>query len=405
MQAQSKSPTINRRTFCQAAGLALATIPTAAPAIAAMQDATPAALPGPEGITGMLALAPASLPGVDNLAQLTISYADIATQLDVTGAARPTSMDDERMSQWTATTRHLAMPANAMQYLMFWREDYGFDLLQADETLWLSQPPFDLSLYRGQFDHEAVRRTLTANGYREVEVDGYPLLSLRDDFEVDVSAPFAYKLAAMNHVALLDDGTIACSSTGAALVAVLDVIAGQAPAMMEQAGIAMLAEQAPADLVSAMIIDGTALAGLDPASLIDLESGATPDISAIATEVAQTGEMPPVVTALLGATGGGSLFSEEIEPPDGVPDARAIALALMLTPASAEAAEPVVEERLATGASLNSGVPFSEYFPDHDVRAVPSMPVLVVDLTLGPETPPHILFSMLGARDLGFLAW
>lgn len=50
-------------------------------------------------------------------------------------------------------------------------------------------------------------------------------------------------------------------------------------------------------------------------------------------------------------------------------------------------------------------MPFSEYFPDHDVRAVPSMPVLIVDLTLGPETPPHILFSMLGARDLGFLAW
>jgi hypothetical protein len=395
-----RSITMNRRTFSRAAGLAIA-----APAIASAQGATPAAQPASGGIAGMLALAPATYPWVEEPASLMISYADLATQLEVTGVPAVDSMDDPDFSQWVAATRTLAVPQNAAQYLKFWREDYGFDLFQADETLELSLPPFNLSLFRGRFDHETIRATLTANGYREVEAGGHEILTLRDDYEQDLTSPFAYKLAAMNHVALLDDGTIACSSVQAALVAVLDVANGQAASLMEQAGIAQMADQVPADLVSAMIVSGTMLAGNIPPGLLDLEPGATPDFDAIATEIAATSEMPPVVMLLIGSTAGGPLFGEDIETPAGVPDARAVAVALFLTPEMAEAAVPVIEERLATGASAATAQPFSEFFPEHDVRAVPSAPVLVIDLTLGSETRPDILVNMLLNRDLNFLAW
>jgi hypothetical protein len=401
---------MTRRTLGHVAGLTVDALAAGMPAMrAAAQEATPDATPAarPVGgrLAGMLALAPASYPWVDDPASMVISYADFATQLAVTETPPVDSMDDPNLPHWIGATRALAVPSNPAQYLSYWREDYGFDLFQADETLELALPPFNLTLYRGRFDRDAIRARLTEGGYTSVDVNGHEILTLRDDYEQDLTSPFAYKLAAMNHIAFLDDGTIASASVQAALVAVLDVAAGTAPSMMEQAGVATLVGQAPADLVSATIVNGTALAGNLPADLIDLEPGATPDFDVIATQVAQTSEMPPVVLALVGSTAGGPLFGEDIETPAGVPDAHGIALALMLTPESAEAAVPVVEERLETGELANTSRPLSEYFPDHDVRAVPLTPVLIVDLTIGPETPPNILISMLFNRDLSFLAW
>jgi len=404
MQGQPTRHTMNRRAFCQSAGLALAAIPLAS-SIALAQGATPAPGGATSRLADMLALVPAMLPAIENPAMLTMSFADIAAQLETTGVTPPDSMDDESASMWYAATRGLAMPMEATQYLNSWRDDYGFDLFQADQTVSVDLPPMHLSLYRGRFDHDAIRATLTANGYREVEVDGYTLLSLRDDFEQDVSSDFVYKLAAMNHAAFLEDGTIAFSSVKAALVAVLDVANGLAPAMVEQAGISTLVEQAPSDLVSVILINGTMLAMDVPASLIDLEPGATPDISAIATEIAETSEMPPIVMALLGATAGGPLVGDDIETPADVPDARAVAVALFLSPEHASAAAPVIEERLETDLSDATTRPYREMFPEFEVRAVPSAPLVIIDLAVQPGASTSILFQMLYARDLGFLAW
>lgn len=399
---------MNRRTLCQAAGLAVAAGMPAARAAAqeaTPAGATPAAQPASGGIASMLAMAPASFPWADNPAQVMISYADLATQLAVTQTPPADSMDDPGISQWIAATRPLAMASTAVQYLAFWREDYGFDLFQADETLELSLPPFNLALFRGSFDHDAVRTTLTGKGYQPVDVDGHEILTLRDDYEQDVTAPFAYKLAAMNHVALMDDGTIACSSVQAALVAAFDVANGTAPSLMEQAGIAQMVEEAPAELVSGVTVSGTSLTGNIPPELIDLDGQATPDIGAIATRVAADSEMPPVVQVLLGSTAGGPLFGQDVETPAGVPDAHAVAVLLMLSPEGAEMAVPVIEERLATGESIQRREPWTDLFPDSTITAVDGAPVVVVDLTLGPETHPVILIQMLMNRDLGFLAW
>ena len=396
---------MSRRDFCRAAGLALAGMPLAGPMFASAQGAAPAAALRGGGLAEILAMAPASLPWVENPAQLTVSFADIARQLDVTRTPIPDSMDDPAYRQWGVALRALNVPRSPLEYLSFWRADYGFDLFQADQTLELDMQPFSLTLYRGRFDQDAIRATLTAKGYQEIEVGGYTLLSVRDDYEQDVFGPFAYNLSRMNHVVLLEDGTIAASSVKVALAAVLDIVAGKAPSMMDQASIAMTVEQTPEDLVSATMVSGTMLSGNIPVSLIELGPGATPDVSAIATEVAATSEMPPVAMALLGATAGGPLMWDDVETPAGVPDARAVALVLMLTPAAAEVAVSVIEDRLATGTSVDSGVPYSEWFPAHEVVAVPSRPVVLVELTLGPETPANILTSMLDRRDLGFLAW
>lgn len=382
----SLSCALSRRALLGGVAATVLTSTAIRPAGVGAQGATPAAQPISGGLAAMLAMAPASLPWVDEPAQVTISYADIATQLAVTQAPRVDSMDDPDLSRWVLATHMLALPGHAIENLESWRDDYGFDLFQADATLVVSLPPFDLSLFRGRFDIDAVRAALMSSGYREVEIDGATLYSLRDD---DASPP-AGEMAAMNHGAILDGGTLVFSSVRAAVEAVLDVAGGAAPSLMEQTAIALLAEHAPSDLVTATIADGAVLTGYTP----------IPGV----TEM-PAGEMPPVVMVLVGVTAGGVVPGANGGLSPDTPGARAVAVAVLETPEAAEAAVPVIEERLATGTSALSGSPLSRYVAASTVLAVAGAPVLTIDLTVSETAAPTILVQMLERRDLGLLAW
>jgi hypothetical protein len=73
-------------------------------------------------------------------------------------------------------------------------------------------------------------------------------------------------------------------------------------------------------------------------------------------------------------------------------------------PAAAQEAVPVIEERLATGATASEQQPFAEIFPEPTVTAVPEEAVVVVELPFG-ETSRGILRILFNSRDLGFVAW
>ena len=370
------------------------------------QDASPPTSE-PTALAAMLARVPADLPELDNSEHVTIAYTNIAAQLDAVGVAVPEHLGDAGFDQWAAATSALPLPGHATQFLPFWREDYGFDLLQADQVLWVSLPPYDLTLYRGRFDERGILDALTKLGYEPIDVGGQTIMSIRGDYEPDLQAPTAYVFAAMNYAAILADGTLVFASAQAPLAAVLGVAADERPSLADRHGVAPLLSQLPPDLAGALLVHGTMLAGGDPAAILQVEPGATPDLGAIATEMDERGEMPPVVMALLGITAGGPVDSpgEAGALPSDAPDARAVAVLLMHDPATAETAAAVVTARLATGASTWTGEPFAAVFPDRSVQAVPGSPVLVIDLTLGAEIPPNILMQLLVRRDLGFLAW
>lgn len=387
--------------------LALATLLLALwPAVVPAQGATPAAAPS-GAMTELFGLVPAQLPGVEEPADLLISYADIATQLDAVGVEAPAGVDDPGFDRWTDATRWLALPGDARAFVKLWREGFGFDLTQVDQAISIDAPPAHLALYRGRFDPEAVLAALTEVGYQPVTVNGQELLSIRDDFAIDPASPTGYRMAQMNFGAVLPDGTLAFASAGAPLAAVLDVAAGTAPSMLELEGVAMLVEQAPPDLVSGTIVHGFHLELGIPPALIDVIGTPDPDLDAVATaaagEIAAARELPPVAMALLGATAGGPIGEAPL--PAGMPAARAVALVQMLDPASAEAAVPIVEGRLEQGASASTGRPYAELFSGWTVEALPGTPLLRVELTLAESTAPSILTQMLTKRDLGFLSW
>lgn len=250
--------------------LVIALLLSLSPLMAQAQDASPTTEADPSGLQAMLERIPASITEMDGFEQVTIAYADIAAQLDAVGVISPESVDDEGFRDWVAATGTLYVPLDAAQYLNVWREDFGFDLLQVDQTLTVSLPPYSLSLYQGRFDPEAVLQHLEGIGYQPMDVAGRTVLSIRGDFEIDMNAPTAYKMAAMNYAVVLDDRTLAFASSQSALAEVLEVEDGERTSLMDQAGTSALVDIAPPDLVSAMLVSGVALAAGVPASLLNV---------------------------------------------------------------------------------------------------------------------------------------
>jgi hypothetical protein len=154
-----------------------------------------------------------------------------------------------------------------------------------------------------------------------------------------------------------------------------------------------------------MLVNGFALQGMP---MLGLEAGATPDVDAIKTQIAEFAEMPPIVTALFGITPGGPLSGSVNETPTPRPDlpAAQYEIALLLPNAdAAETAARVATERLATMVSNRTLRPLTEYFSDWEARVLADVPVVVLELTFAPETFPNLWVQMIASRDLPFLAW
>ena len=370
------------------------------------QDGSPPAEGGTSGLNEMLARVPADVPEWDDPSGLFVAYADLAAQLDAVGVEPPASVEDEGFRSWSRATLGLWLPSIPGLWFEEFRKDFGFDLLQAEQTLEIGPSVSNLTLYRGQFDEAAVLAALEEAGYRPGGVGDRRVLSLGD--EIRFQGPGSYATGTMNYMTILEDGTLAFAAQRSIIEATIAVDTRDAPSIAEDDGVAALLAHAPSDLVTALLVPGTMLMADPLAGFFEGGPGATPDIDAMATEQAVTAEMPRVSLALLGETAGGPLLpSGEGTPaplPEGVPRAQGVIVLLMPGPAAAQEAVPVIEERLATGATASEQQPFAEIFPEPTVTAVPEEAVVVVELPFG-ETSRGILRILFNSRDLGFVAW
>jgi hypothetical protein len=383
-------------------GMAPAGLPRLAPA----RDAAAA---GPGSLRGMLARVPATLPALESPETAIVAYADVAGQLAAVGLVPPDSLEHESSAEfvprWAAATKALETPGRAREELLLgeeWWGTFGFDPSQVDQVLniWAPVPgsleDFELRFYRGRFDEAAVRAALERAGYRPSDAGESTVWSVREDYQFpEPGSPVWYVFAAMNHAAFLPDGTIAFAPARAIIDGVLAVAAGRATAMADRGDVAALLAQAPADLVWAYLVDGAKLA---PAPEFVLGAATPPP---------PPGRLPPVSLALLGVTAGGPLtppvgLTPEPLPP-GMPAARLLLALHMRSPADAAAAVPVIEERLATLASWESGRPYAEYFPERVVRAVTDEPVVLIELSLAVGESTRTLVQMWIDQDLAFV--
>lgn len=392
----------------------MALMPVVARIQGSAQVATPATAMGDGSLAAMLALAPDVLAGGAPRFQIA-QYANPALQFETLGIASPQSIDDdEAVSLWVRASWWMALPDQLRTRALLddWRATFGFDVFQVDQSLVAGEPPSTQTIYRGRFDVDELRAAWTASGYSEVDIDGAEAYSLSEDGSIDLrSAVAQLALAQMNNAAILPDGTLLFSSTLEELRTTVAAASGESATLAERPEIASLVATLDPTITSGFLVPGAALRAT-PIDIIG-RSGTPEQIAAIEEIMAEidAGQepMPRPLLAAIGITAGGPLpdLSDDspATPTPGMPLARDIIVLLMDDQAAAEAAIPIIENRLATGISFATNRPYRDYFADWELSIAGSEPVVLLNLTPAADVTPDIIFTQLARQDLLFVGW
>lgn len=358
-------------------------------------------------LRAMLALAPAPMAEGESVSVIA-AFADIAAQTEKLGVARPDGIDDadEVIEPWLRALESLYVSEPFLsRSLQLTRDLIGFDLTDVDQTLEVGAPPEMLTILRGRFDQSALETAWTALGYELLDVGGVRVASLFPTPEIDFENDFQrIVLSRLNNAALLEDGTLLYASSVEIIMAALATAAGEAPSLADRVDIAALLDTAPETFASAALVTGVALAGITDLPGVDDEV----EEEVMESQAGESEAMPPISLALLGFTPGGPLFArgrDEATPEPFPKELRATILiyALMTTPGTAADAVEVAVDRLANAESMMTRQRYADFFEDWDGEAVGDGQVMRLELI--PARPPRIIWQLLFARDLGFLAW
>jgi hypothetical protein len=322
----------------------------------------------------------------------------------------PTSMDDPNLLPWAFALRPLLLPQPLVNYAKVadWHALLGFNLWDIDQSLDAGAPPSTLTLLRGRFDASAIRTAWSNQGYRQLDVDGITVASLHEDASFDVSSELGrYAFARFNNAAILPDGTLAYAPTLDEMRGLIAVAKGTAPSLGDRPDVAALVGAIGTPLASATLLAGTALQGT-PDALLEAGAAGTPDVGAVASQVAEYARMPPILMALLGVTPGGPLSQstgQDATPQPDIPPARFEIALLFPNQDAAQTAAQVATDRLGTARLASADRPLTDFFSSWQAQVLPDAPVLVLELDFAPGIQPAVWAQMLFRRDLVFLAW
>jgi hypothetical protein len=396
-------------------------LPAAAAPMAGQGEATPVSARGDAGsLAAMLGHLPDRPLGLEGAM---VVYVDVAAQAAALGVDLPPGDDEASLGGWIAAASSLMFPqaTGDRWHLPEWRETFGFDVFQVEQAAEYAAPPFAVTVVRGSFDPAELRAAWTRGGYQPIDLGAGEAYAVRDDYEIAMSDPGSrMALAYFNVVALADDGTLIFGSERGGVGQALAAAAGEGPSFAQRPDVAPVVRAAPADLVSALLVDGASLQAIpDPAeAMLGAESPAA-FATRVAAEQIEARRLPPVGTALLGQTAGAFPDAPEGASATEMPtmlasqaaEAQLVVALTTLTPALAGEAAAVLALRLETQrppASMReslAGRDWIELFPERTVQAVPGEAAVLIELTPAPGVSPRILVEMLFRRDLGFLAW
>jgi hypothetical protein len=338
-------------------------------------------------------------------------FADVAAQLEAVGVAPVTSLDDPGVHDWIGATMALALPQDPMVRAAdpLWRETFGFDVFQIDQSLVVGEPPNLITILRGRFDQSEVESTLKKSGYKSVDVGGLQGYSLYDEPVIDLKNKVAQlTLGKFNNAGFLPDGTLVFAGYLDTIRQVVAVSKGEAPSLASRVDISALVQAMPRALASAILIPGSSLSLMG--ALVDPRIPAE-KMQALMDQVKQLGEMPPVSMALFGISPGGPLMQLGGGTPEASPTAAAVEPAvfdiglLTLTPAQARTAEQTVVARVQALDSQVSLRPYRDLFTGVQPAGPANLPIAVLELTLSDQVSPRIWTQLIQTRDLLFLGW
>ncbi len=383
---------------------------------AVAQEATPAATPAPTGpnatFLSLLGVAPDFPAGQQPQGEIA-EFADVAAQLEAVGVAPVTSLNDPGSHDWISATMSLALPQGPATRAAdpLWRETFGFDIFQVDQSLVVGEPPNQITIMRGRFDPAEVGSALEKAGYKAVDVGGVQGYSLHEDPEIDLTTAVSQlSLGKMNNAVFLPDGTLVFAGYLDTIRRVVAVSKGEAPSLASRVDVSTLVPAMPRTLASAILVPGAVLT-LD--SMIVGALLSSPDqVTALLDQVQKAGQMPRVAMGLFGITPGGPLMSATAgATPEASPTADESEPAvfdiglLTLSPEQARTAEQTVVARVQALDSQATQRPYADIFSSVTPAGPADLPVAVLELTFGDETTPGVWAQLLYRRDLLFLGW
>jgi hypothetical protein len=376
--------------------------------VIAQRAALGAAADVPGSLREMLGLAPDVLSAPYD-PDWAATYANVAAQLAAVGVSTPSSLDDPAFPRWAAATSTLTLGSivwyMAGVYRPEWRETFGFDAWQIDQELVLGD--WDVTILRGRFDEAELRAAWKQSEYQEIVIAGTTVSYFLGDRRLDGSSPVSrLGLGRMNYAVMLQDGTLVFAGTAAAVSAVLDVEAGRAPALADNADVQTLLHTMQPDLVSAVLMNVTVGKALE---IILARWATSGDSTPSPEDLNRTGVLPPVRLAVLGITPGGPMPAPIVggtpEPvAEGQPRARFTIGLLMADQAAAATAAPVVLKRLTTLTTLaDPDLTYAELYPERTVGVVAGTPVVLIDLAFAEDQGPWVVWQALRTFDLLFI--
>jgi len=302
-----------------------------------------------------------------------LSWADIAGYCEAAGIEKPDSFADETMKVWIQIGQRIPMNDDTIFLFMNapWADIVGFSPWDIDQVALAGEPPEQLRIYSGRFDPERIEQAFAQWNY-SASVNGDFRVLVNPDDGLDPSRDLdRYALGRFNHVGVTESLVIASRSADI-LAAAIDVASNDAESIADSDLFADVAK-AIDGMHGFMLLNGSLLGSpiVNPGAFSD-------------------GETIPPARLLLG----GITANKDGQETTLIAD--------LGDPADAEAAVPVVQERIETLTSPISKRPFTEDLADYEVdtpKGTGLVRVTVPNDTFAMRWMKHIVVG-----DLLFLA-
>ncbi len=210
-----------------------------------------------------------------------IWFADYRRALELAEAPRPRTLEeylllsaDER-DAYSSSRRGLVLRndlvSKTREGSQQWEEAFGFGMFNVDLSVSVgsfSTPPLQLAYLEGDFRKEAMRDRLLNLGYQERFVGESVYYAIRGDYEADIRNPVGRRaLSSMNRV-VVEEGTLVAAPDTDRVVKVLELSAGDRPALDDDVMFSSLAASLGDPLSAALLTRSAVLQPERGSSLI-----------------------------------------------------------------------------------------------------------------------------------------
>jgi len=163
---------------------------------------------------------------------------------DITSWEAVVNIPDEERQSWADAIRELNISSvTGLKSTSEWIQVFGFDSMMASRSVFVEMPPPGVfSIMEGDFDEDLIIGKLQELGYEETKHGSYTYHKIFGDYNLNLDSKVTrIAMASMNRVAVLDDTIITAPATDI-ITGILDAMAGDVNAVIDNAACRALAD-------------------------------------------------------------------------------------------------------------------------------------------------------------------